>query len=405
MARVRRARGVTPDGDVQSSPSTVWITTISSALLAVGMAAIAVWNYRDPEMYAETMTNMIAAGFCVLALYMSIAVRVARTRLLADRVERRGVFGLIALKRSDVIGFRVVASALQLCVRPGAGKDLQITQEVLLNPVWIAWLETLTNLDEQDALARQVELEADDRFGHTVAQRRETVVRLSKVSGWITLGAFGIGGWLLFWPRPYELAIIVNVLAPLVALAAVARWRGVFSVAENNSGADISSLWLIPAMAIGLRAIYDVQTLDWKPLMVAAGLLTLPMVALVWVLDRRARSWWMALFSAFVAIWWAWGLASLANALLDKSSPEKVTTIVTERNGEEDDDPTVTLQTLQPPRETFEDVNIPSKLFAAARRGSVICMAVYKGRFGWRWGYVRDCLPWPVPPPVSGKSK
>jgi len=358
--------------------------------------------HRRGNIYLDLFTGGLLAGGCLLAAYCSISLRVSCTRLLPDRIEDVGLFSRAVVQRADVVGFRIFANTLELSVRSGVGKGIWLTADVLSNPAWIAWLQTLPNLDEAESAQEQERLEADERFGTTPNKRKDAVSRLSLAISALDLCGIPLGGWILFWPRPYEIAIMFGAVVPLIALAIAMRWRGAVSLTREKQTVGLLTLFGLPACALGLRAMLDLHVFDLLPALIATGLVTSLIVALVFFIERRRTDRFGAFF--FSAIW-VWGVLSFANVLLDKSAPRKVQTTVVARNGKADDDPSLTLRSLSSPHEMFENIKISSKRFASARPNTVVCLAVHEGRFGWRWGYVRDCLPWPAPPPASRKSK
>ncbi len=346
--------------------------------------------------------GLLILGAGLLATYSAISLKVSCTRLLPDRVQDAGLFGRNVLLRADVVGFRIFASTLELCVRPGAGKGLCLTADVLSNPVWIAWLQILPDLDQIETAQEQERLEADERFGSTPDRRKDAVSRFGLAISVLDLCGIPLGGWILFWPRPYEIAVLSGVVVPLIVLAIALRWRGAVSLTREKQTVGLFTLFALPACTLGLRAMLDLNVFDWLPTLIVTGLVTSLAVMLIFFIEQRRTERFAAFFFSAV---WVWGALSFANVLLDESAPQRVQTILYTTGGEADNDPTLYLRNISAPYDKFGGVKVSSKRFASAQPNSVVCLAVHKGRLGWRWGYVRDCLPWPVPPPASSKPK
>ncbi|WP_419320226.1 hypothetical protein ACN2C7_05045 [Caulobacter sp. ErkDOM-E] len=354
-----------------------------AALAAVGFLLF------EPELWKKlAFAGGFAFGFFCL-LHGAISVHVERTLLLHDRVEVRKLFGIQILNRADVTGIRRGENGLILCSRHGEKQDFEVTWKVLSNPAWVAWLNTLKNFDAEKALAEEAKLEADARFGDTVAQRRETLSRLRRSDRWLSLLTIGVMIWALFWPKPYELAICVLGLMPLVVAAIFRRWRSMFSVVVWPF-----ALALLASIVIALRAMLDIQTFDPWPGYWAAGGAAL-LAALVSARLAGENRWWKTVLVAAVVgvpiYSWAWGSISFANVLLDRSKSELIRTTVINRSDSDDKHPVVTLRARSLGGEQFEDVDLSKQRFANAAPGAAVCLKVYPGWLGWRWGYIADC--------------
>lgn len=392
MARERRARGVPGDGVVRSPLATILITGGCCLFLAGGAIAAAIWNHLTPDVYAEWMTDGIAAVVTPLCLYGVASTIRTRTILYPDRIERIGVFGRFEARRDGVVGYRLGKGSITLCRRSGAGRDITVTAEVVTHPLWLAWLESLPNLEERDAINAHTTLEADPRLGNTPAQRREAVGVFNTWAGWLNVLGAALAGWTIFWPRPYEAAVIVSGLIPVVALAILARWRGLFSLVDEKRGPSLNLFWMLPMLAVGIRAMGDVEMIDWRaPLMTTSGLAVV-FGALVWWLDTRGRSILGAIFPGLVALAWGWGVVVMLDVLPDVAPPQRIAARVVEV-GSSDDKPIVTLEALAPPHERFEDFDAPQRLPDLVKVGAQACMVTYPGKLGWRYGHVGACEP------------
>ena len=368
----------------------VWATTVG-CVLAMPVAALAAVGFLffEPELWKKlAFAGGFAFGFFCL-LHGAISVHVERTLLLHDRVEVRKLFSVHTLNRVDVTGIRRGEDGLILCSRHGEKHDFEVTGKVLSNPAWVAWLNTLKNFDVEKALAEEAKLEADARFGDTLGQRRETLSRLRRADRWLMLLNLGIMVWVFFWPRPYELAIGVLALAPLAIAVIYLHWRGLFSVVEAPP-----VFALMSAIFIALRATLDIQIFDAWPGYAAAGGVAL-LAALIVIRFSREDRWWKTVLAAAVVgtpvYLWVWGSISFANVLLDRSKSELIRTTVTKRSESDDKHPVVTLRARSPGGEQFEDVDLSKQRLAAAAPGAVVCLKVYPGWLGWRWGYIADC--------------
>lgn len=376
--------------EVRSARSTVVVTATCGLLLGFAATAGATWVHLDPDAHGEPFFWGFVAFAWAFVIYAILNVTRARTRLFEDRVERKDVFRTLVRSRRDIVGWRRLPNRSFLLVARDPAQSLPVTGEIALNPGWMTWLDSLPDLDACD---RQQALD-DPRLGDDVEQRSVNRAKVKRAAGAANALAIVVALWAMLWPRPYEGAVAAAFALPLAAYAVALRWPGLFGLAsEDPSGVrlDLSTLLLLPSMAVALRAMLDIHLLDAKPALITGALAALPVWLVLLYVDRSARAWWMAIFSAFVVWGWAGGALVIANSLLDGAAPRLVQTQIVAKRGEPDDETTFDLQETGGSQERFNGVDVSSGAWAAAKVGDRRCVFVHPGLFGWRWLQRTDC--------------
>ena len=101
-----------------------------------------------------------------------------------------------------------------------------------------------------------------------------------------------IAVWALFWPRPYFLLIALCFVLPLVALAGDARFRGSLDWQESRKKAtpfSIATIATIPALALCVRALTDLNILDWRIMIAWSVLGGICIAGGICTMDARVR--------------------------------------------------------------------------------------------------------------------
>ena len=385
------------DGEVRTPAKTAWGSTVAGAGLAAFTIGAAIWNHLSPDVFADWMTDTIAVIFTLAAAYTIVGVWTSRWRLLPDRVEAKGPFRERSLPRAKIVGYRIVPSqAIRLESVEGRKHGLSVPFYVAENPLWAAWFETLENLDAVEFNKELAVLEKDSRLGATPDRRLETLGSLRRLAYWASLVGLGLALWLMFYPHPYGPAVAGNVIAPLLALAVANRWRGLVNLmGDQNDEPSISltTFWFAPSMVLALRALLDINRIDWiQPLCAGFALAAVPFL-LALRAQRTAKHLLVALVLALTALSWGWGTVSLANWFLDDAPPTIHRAVVVDHGGSADDKPTLTLRVVDAGAKlpVFEDFGVSKRRFEASPVGGVACVAIYPGWLGWRYVGMTDC--------------
>ncbi|KQY99014.1 hypothetical protein ASD21_03395 [Caulobacter sp. Root1455] len=360
-----------------------------------------VMNLLWPMVHGPWLFSALAVILALGAVYAIVDAWTSRWRLLPDRVEAKGLFGVESLSRAKIVGFRVEPQDhIRLESVDGRKHGLSVPMHVAKNPVWAAWFETLENLDAVAFNQELAILEKDPRLGANPTARLETLGSLRKLTGRASLVGIGLACWLLFYPHPYGPAVAINVVTPLIALAVANRWRGLVSLMGDQGEEPTISLmafWFMPSLILALRALLDIDKIDWiQPLCAGLGLAAIPFLFALRAQRVSPKSWatlFLALFLAVVTFCWGWGTISLANWWFDKAPPAIQRAVVVHKGGSADDDPTLSLRAVDAGANLplIEDLKVSKARFEASRVGGVACVAIYPGWLGWRYVAMARC--------------
>jgi hypothetical protein len=232
------------------------------------------------------------------------------------------------------------------------------------------------------------------------------VARLSKarLKRAIAMGnaiAFGIGLWtLLFATSFYWLSLALCFVIPLAAIALDTVTRGSldFEARRRRSPLSLATLLMVPAIALGCRAINDLNFTSYTILLAWTVLAIAAIVTLFLRFDPSLKSDFNQLTTITVfALAWSYGVIAFADVVLDPYSGRDVSTVIRDKyvhvSGNTKGssiwrkvavDPAV-VPGLNPWIEVRPD------LFAALARGNTVCVHQGPGLLGAAWYDVRRC--------------
>jgi len=208
-----------------------------------------------------------------------------------------------------------------LVVRPRRRelKRLRIMLILKEDEAFHAWVASLPNLDEVEQAESAARIIQDQGVGATAEERSQRLGgarNKAKVLNWIT----GIGAvWGFFYPRPYQLAMAVFGVLPLVAMAMLATGGGLYQMRgrRNDARADLSIAFFFPGLVLGLRGLLDFNLLAWMPIIKLTIVSTVILTILLVIVSRgmSERPWAILPF----LLVYLFGAITQANTLLDHS--------------------------------------------------------------------------------------
>ncbi|BAU47474.1 hypothetical protein SVA_0895 [Sulfurifustis variabilis] len=384
-----------------STRNRILFLLLGGVALAGGLAGM--WYFGTGH-ETKTMTEAVALaavsfGFVLLGGALVLYVLTTKVVLRADAIELHDFMRTRTLRRDDIAGWRVLqaqhVSVLTLESKRAGVKPLKITQILKTDALLDAWLAGLSDLDARERERSTAEIAASRDLGRTSEERLARLAVARKVANALTGIAVVVSAWGFLLPEPYELVIASLAALPLVAVALAARAGSLYQIAghKNDARASLALVFIGPGMVLGLRAILDIELLEWGPALaatvVAAAALTLVLAAT----DRQMRGRrWELLAMLFLSLFYAYGGVVEANALLDRSAPQVYEAKVVDKHKSSGKTTQYYLR-LTPwgPRATEEDVSVTRDLYESSSAGRTMCVVYRAGALEIPWFTVYPC--------------
>ena len=225
--------------------------------------------------------------------------------------------------------------------------------------------------------------------------------RLKRVIAMGNAIAFGIGFWtLLFATSFYWLSLALCFAIPLgaIALDTVTRGKLDFQARRRRSPLSLATLLMVPAIALGGRAINDLNFTSYIALLALTVLAVAAIIALFLYFDRSLKSDVNQLTTiAVFALAWSYGVIAFADVVLDPFRGYDLPTVIRDKHvhvsGGTKGSSVWRKVAVDPAAVPSGDpwIEVRPDLFAAFARGNTVCVHLGPGLLGAAWYGVRHC--------------
>lgn len=385
---------------------TLWarVLVLGMGLASLGGAAgLALLIAHGEGPSASAMPVLVAALPLVLfGGFMLLGGLRSRVVLTVDAIESYGAIMVRRLARSDIKGRRLLRlqygqTAVELVPREPGARPLRLSRSGMRTDAALdAWLNSIPDLDIQEAEAARAEIAADPELGQTPEERLASLAqakKLAKAVNGLTWAAL-IWGW--FYPQPYALALLVIALLPWVAVILAAKSHGLYRLGarRNDVRPNLATPLYVPGFVLLLRAVQDVGVLNW-PLALTYALLATFIVFLAALRSEptlwERRSVAIALF--FIMGAYGYGAVALGNSLLDSAHGQNYRVQVLAMHSTHGSKSNSYYLTLAPwgPRTHAADVSVSRTLYSLTRPGGQVQVHQGPGALGIGWYAVSAC--------------
>jgi hypothetical protein len=348
--------------------------------------------------YLMAVVGAGAAIYCVDTLKSAIVLK-------PDQLEIRELWRVRRVRRADIETQQVLRppnSPAVLVLRLKVPSNRKIKLPIMWNvdSTWQDWFSKIPNVDVEAAKAFEATVDNNADLGATPAERQQKLAAARSLARIAIFANTGLIFWAFIYPRPYDLVILVLAALPWVAVWIMARSPGLYTLnAPRGSGRpDLTILLISPGFLLMLRALQDVHILDWQRLLPMAVLVAIALMgSLLWALPSTREKPGMLVLTLVLVLAYGYGVTSLGNALLDRTSGSIYPATVNGKYVTSGRGKTPMLR-LGPwgPNAAGEDVGVAWDLYRGTAVGEKVCAHSYPGAFGIPWFRVTQCEPKPT---------
>jgi hypothetical protein len=370
---------------------------LGSLAAAWEFGVIAVEAHNSPQglilVYFLAVVASGAAIYCVDTLMSSIVLK-------ADRLEIHELWRVRRIRRIDIETQQVLHpqnSSAVLVLQLKAPSRRKIKLPIMWNrdATWHAWFAGIPDVDVEAAKAFEAAIETNAELGSTPAERHQKLSAARSLARIAIAANTGLILWAFVYPHPYELILFVLAVLPWVAVWIMARSPGLYTFnAPRGSGRpDLTLLLISPGFVLMVRALHDVQILDWQRLLPWAVLVALILMgSVMWAIPAARQKLGMVALTLVLVLAYGFGVTSLGNALLDRTSGSIYPATVYGKYVTSGRSRTPTMR-LGPwgPRTSAADVTVPWDVYRSTNIGEKVCVLSHPGAFDVPWYRIASC--------------
>lgn len=385
-----------------------WRLFLVGLSLVLGIPSlVGIWYFGSGHEVQTKSAIYVGVGVCLifvaLGVYLIITTLRSKIVLFADHIEIHELTVTHTFARDEIAGWRLSFNAspgvLNFELKGLPRRTVSTAWVYKADPEFDQWFAEVDNLDAREMESALDEIADDDNLGVDENERFERLGRSKRTARILNLLGGALFVWGTFVPRPYELVIILLLVAPW--LAALVAWRsgGLFQLDErrNDVKPSLVFLALFPMLALMLRAVLDYQTVGWLPQTVAALFIgtALFVAQRVAHADVRANS-LTALVTFLVAfLAYGYGAALHINALAESSDMQQIRYLLREKHISKGNVTTykVKLDKVHMNAPDVDSAEVTSYFYEMLKTGDSVCLAFRPGALGIKWYSAGPCPP------------
>lgn len=363
-----------------------------SVLLAVGIFCLMI-PFNESSVLLGFIVIPISLAVIVLSIYVLFETYGWTLLIFEDKIVVKSFFfGTRSLTLSEVKGYRMGKNYISIYPLNPEYKKVHISYLIRNRDEVNQWLEKLfPDLDVSEGDEEENLVIKNLAFGLTEEVRKERLGEAKSASRIMNIGGWLILIWLIIYPDPYQVAIGIASLFPLMIMAMGYRYSGIMKVDEetHSNMPSMASGLAVSVMALVWRAFKDFTVLYDQRFWIIVSIMGL--VLLIFYLlplqPFRTVSHYVSAVAFFLVTFsYSFAMFVLTNCLLDRSKPEifKTTVIEKQVTGENDQTHKFKLKpwgAIQEPKE----VEVSSGEYESVTLGDSVSVVQHQGYLKSVW--------------------
>lgn len=318
----------------------------------------------------------------------------ARLIIDTDEVISISVITKRVLKLKEIAGYRVDENYTYLIPIDKEKKQIKISKYVGNKEEIYAWVyDNFKDLDEIAAEKEEEEILESVEYGDSKEERVDQLNKAAKTSKVMNIVGGVIGAWLLFYPTPYNLAIIIGMIMPLIAVSVILYFKGLIGVDTDKKSVKPSmyTALMFPSLGLFLRSLIDYTIFDYSNVWIYCIVIALPLTVIIYLISKQLAIKKLADFvTAFgvlaMAIIYSFGVVISINCYFDESIPTVYKSKVMEKRISSGKHTSYYLN-LAPwgPQKETDEVDVGSSIYNEVAVNDSVEVYFMEGRFNIPW--------------------
>ena len=387
----------------------IFIYLVCPFFFALGIFLISELVFTTEKIQLWASFSLMLLG--LLGIWFSIytPIRIYREKLTIqeDQFVYQLAFKVKEMRFEEIKGFRIDEAYFRIIPNSEDLKPLNISRYIERKDNFISFLYVkFEDLTAQDRAKEAAEILNQKDFGDDNFKRDDRFALAKRTTSWLNGVSIVVAGLALFYPHPYDLVMLLNMLLPFIGVAVVIHFKGLIKIDQkkNSIYPSLYGLFLIPGCVIGLRASLDLGFIDSTLIWIYSFPLTILIVTLLIVkttelgFDNKAQIISTILFSLFIYVYSA-STISMANTIFDQSERTTFNAEIAGKNlsGKYKNRRNLKLTPgWHPSVEREINSLISSNLYNRVQVTDSVSVDVYVGAFGIEWFEIRGISSIPV---------
>lgn len=294
----------------------------------------------------STMRFFVTIPYVIVGITFIIfsVIKTIKNKIIItdDRIISINMFSKKELKFNEIMGFKGNHSYIFVIPYDSKLKTINISKSLSGHVEIYEWLsKEFSDIDSINAINETQEILNDKTKGWRKEINEEKLKLAKRVAKTIERFSMVATCWVVFYPKPYELSILITLAIPIIAILAIRLSNGFIRLTESEGNVypTIFYAFLFPAIGLFIRINREYDILEYTNIFEPMILITLTLLTVLLLSNKdyklKTKSDFLVFFLlSFFIFMYSFSVVIFNNCFYDHSEPDKYKANVINKNTE-----------------------------------------------------------------------
>lgn len=294
----------------------------------------------------STMRFFVTIPYVIVGITLIIfsVIKTIKNKIIItdDRIISINMFSKKELKFNEIMGFKGNLSYIFVIPYDSKLKTINISKSLSGHIEIYEWLsKEFSDIDSINATNETQEILNDKTKGWRKEINEEKLKLAKRIAKTIERLSMAATCWVIFYPKPYELSIVITLAIPIIAILAIRLSNGFIRLTESEGNVYpiIFYAFLFPAIGLFIRINREYDILEYTNVFGPMILITLTLLTVLLLSNKdyklKTKSEFLVFFLlSFFIFMYSFSVVIFNNCFYDHSEPDKYKANVINKNTE-----------------------------------------------------------------------
>lgn len=292
----------------------------------------------------STMRFFVTIPYVIVGITLIIfsVIKTIKNKIIItdDRIISINMFSKKELKFNEIMGFKGNLSYIFVIPYDSKLKTINISKSLSGHIEIYEWLsKEFSDIDSINAINETQEILNDKTKGWRKEINEEKLKLAKRIAKTIERLSMAATCWVIFYPKPYELSIVITLAIPIIAILAIRLSNGFIRLTESEGNVYpiIFYAFLFPAIGLFIRINIEYDILEYTNIFGPMILITLTLLTVLLLSNKdyklKTKSEFLVFFLlSFFIFMYSFSVVIFNNCFYDHSEPDKYKANVINKN-------------------------------------------------------------------------
>lgn len=305
-----------------------------------GILGIMPWVQDEINLILGLLVTPFSIGIIIFLIYGLINIKKRRFIIDNEKLISISLFKTKELYYDEIKGYKVNERWILIIPKDNKKKKIKVDRSMSGTQEALSWIsEKFDDLDVVSKINEEEEILNNESIGWTREIREEKLLNARKTTKVLNILGIISFVWTVFFPVPYNYAILSTLTIPISAVLATKFFSGLIRLDERKDSAYPTVIYALtlPSLGLSIRSLLDFEIFDYSNVWIISVAIMVTLLSVILIKQEefslKNKKSLLSIIPIAMFLWvYGFGATIFINCYLDSSRPEHFTAKIVDKS-------------------------------------------------------------------------